>query len=170
VAWTLTNLALLYWSQGRYGDAEALHKRALAIREQVLGESHPRVADSLNFLALVYWRQGKYSEAEGLYKRALAILEKALGANHRDVAWTLNGLALVYRDQGKYAEAEGLWPGCMADQRDWRPSGWGHAGLFCRRCYLIRHLRIRLCELRRLHHWTPQNICLSLVRFESRLW
>src|SRR5262249_25765247 len=41
VAWTLTNLALLYWRQGRYGDAEALHKRALTIREQVLGESHP---------------------------------------------------------------------------------------------------------------------------------
>ena len=79
VAWTLTNLALLYWSQGRYGDAEALHKRALAIREQVLGESHPGVADALHNLALVYWEQGKYSEAEGLYKRALAIREQALG-------------------------------------------------------------------------------------------
>jgi len=64
VAWTLTNLALLYWRQGRYGDAEALHKRALAIREQVLGESHPGVADVLNSLALVYWTQGKYSEPE----------------------------------------------------------------------------------------------------------
>jgi len=59
---------LLYYSQGRYGDAEALHKRALAIREPVLGESHPGVADALNNLALVYWTQGKYSEAEGLYK------------------------------------------------------------------------------------------------------
>jgi hypothetical protein len=41
----------------------------LTIREQVLGESHPSVADALNSLALVYWTQGKYSEVEGLYKR-----------------------------------------------------------------------------------------------------
>ena len=77
---------MLYWRQGKYGDAEALHKRALAIREQALGESHPDVAHALNNLALVYWTQGKYSEAEGLYKRALAIREKALGASHPDVA------------------------------------------------------------------------------------
>jgi tetratricopeptide (TPR) repeat protein len=114
VAWTLTSLAWIYWSQGRYGDAEALHKRALAIREQVLGESHPGVADSLNYLAHVYSTQGRYSEAEGLFKRALVILEKALGANHRDVAWTLNDLALVYLDQGKYSEAEGLFKRALA--------------------------------------------------------
>jgi CHAT domain-containing protein/tetratricopeptide (TPR) repeat protein len=109
VGTTITNLALLYYRQGRYGEAEELYKRALAIRAQVLGESHPDVAYALNNLALVYWTQGRYSEAEGLYKRALAILEKALGANHADVGWTVNDLALVYRAQGKYSEAEELF-------------------------------------------------------------
>ena len=29
-------LALVYWKQGKYIEAEALHKRALAIREKAL--------------------------------------------------------------------------------------------------------------------------------------
>ena len=67
-------------AQGKYADAEALYKRALAIREKALGANHPDVARTLDNLAIVYWAQGKYAEAEGLYKRALAIREKALGA------------------------------------------------------------------------------------------
>ena len=34
---SLHNLAELYGAQGHYGEAEPLHRRALAIREQVLG-------------------------------------------------------------------------------------------------------------------------------------
>ena len=78
----LNNLALVYEGQGRYTDAEANHKRALAINEKALGADHPDVATTLNNLAVVYNNQGKYAEAEGLYKRALAIYEKALGADH----------------------------------------------------------------------------------------
>jgi tetratricopeptide (TPR) repeat protein len=82
----LNNLALVYESQGKYADAEGLHKRALAIKEKALGGSHPSVAVSLHNLAALYVKQGNYTEAEGLHERALAIREKALGADHRDVA------------------------------------------------------------------------------------
>jgi tetratricopeptide (TPR) repeat protein len=105
----LNKLALVYWKQGKYSEAEGLHKRALAIREKALGANHPAVGESFNNLALVYAGQRKYGEAEELYKRALAIREKALGASHPDVGQTLNNLALVYRAQGKYGEAEGLF-------------------------------------------------------------
>jgi len=37
VAVPLNNLAMFYDHQGRYADAEPLHKRALAIREKALG-------------------------------------------------------------------------------------------------------------------------------------
>ena len=40
-AMSLNNLAELYRAQGRYGDAEPLHRRALAIREEALGPSIP---------------------------------------------------------------------------------------------------------------------------------
>ena len=108
-AWTLNDLALVYRDQGKYGEAEALFKRALTIREKALGASHPHVGQTLSNLGLVYRDQGKYVEAEELLKRALVTREQALGASHADVATTLNNLALVYRDQGKYEEAEGLY-------------------------------------------------------------
>ncbi len=105
---------MVYGRQGKYGAAEELNKRALAIREKALGASHPDVAWTLNNLAFVYWEQGKYGDAEELNKRALAIRETALGADHRDVGTTLNNLGLVYRDQGKYGESEGLFKRALA--------------------------------------------------------
>lgn len=35
----LTNLAIVYQSQGKYAEAEGLYKRALAIREKALGSA-----------------------------------------------------------------------------------------------------------------------------------
>ena len=43
-ATSLNNLALLYDNQGKYDDAEPLYKRALAVREDVLGPMHPYTA------------------------------------------------------------------------------------------------------------------------------
>ncbi len=113
VAVSLTNLAALYYNQGKYTEAEPLYKRALAIVEKTLGPEHPRVATGLNNLAALYDAQGKYAEAEPLYKRALGINEKAFGFDHPEVATNLNNLAEVYRAQGKHAEAEPLY------QRSW---------------------------------------------------
>jgi tetratricopeptide (TPR) repeat protein len=78
----LNKLGLVHWKQGEYREAEGLHKRALAIREQTLGTNHPLVGQVLNNLALVYGAQANYAEAAGLFERALAIREKALGASH----------------------------------------------------------------------------------------
>ena len=114
MATALNNLAEVYREQGRYADAEGLHKRALAIREKALGQDHPEVAGTLNNLANEYKNQGRYADAEGLYKRALAIREKALGQDHPDVAQTLNNLATVYAEQGKYPDAEGLFKRALA--------------------------------------------------------
>ncbi len=66
MATSLNNLAALYKAQGRYAEAEPLHKRALAIFEKALGPKHPDVAQSLNNLAVLYATQGKYAEAEPL--------------------------------------------------------------------------------------------------------
>ena len=85
VGTSLSNLAVLYQSQGRYADAEPLYKRSLAIREKALGPDHPDVGTSLNNLAGLYQSQGRYAEAEPLFKRSLAIREKALGPDHPDV-------------------------------------------------------------------------------------
>ena len=105
---SLTRLATLYYSQGKYNEAESLYLRSLVIREKQLGENHLAVAISLNNLAELYRNQGKYDEAEPLYLRSLSIYEKELGENHPHVATSLNNLAELYRNQGKYNEAEPL--------------------------------------------------------------
>src|SRR4051794_38319366 len=71
---TLNNFAALYKSQGKYDDAESLYKRALVIREEMLGPMHPDTEASLNNLTALYKSQGKYDDAELLYKRVLAII------------------------------------------------------------------------------------------------
>jgi hypothetical protein len=96
----------VYRDQGKYGEAEEFFKRALVIREQALGTSHPDVASTLTNLALLYWMQGKYGDAEPLYKGTLVIREQTLGEGHPFVASSLTNLANLYRDQGRYGEAE----------------------------------------------------------------
>ena len=69
-------------TQGKLAEAEPLYRRALAIREEKLGDDHPDVAQSLNNLALLLKTQGKLAEAEPLSRRALDIFEQKLGAGH----------------------------------------------------------------------------------------
>ena len=55
-----------YSSQGKYEEAEAMHRRALKGREKVLGPEHPVTLVSANNLGSVLWSQGKHEEAEAM--------------------------------------------------------------------------------------------------------
>ena len=70
------------YEHASYSIAEPVYQRALAIREQVLGDGHLDTASSLNNLATLYRSQGKYEQAESLYVRALAIHQQVLGDGH----------------------------------------------------------------------------------------
>ncbi len=85
---SVNNLAVLYESQGRYGEAEPLYRRVLAASEKVLGPEHPDTLRSINNLAFLYQAQGRYGEAEPLYRRVLAASEKVLGPEHPDALAT----------------------------------------------------------------------------------
>ena len=100
--------------RARYDQAAPLLQRALAIREQQLGSTHPDTATSLDNLAEIYRYQGKYTEAEPLFQRALAIREQQLGPDHPHTATSLNDLAGLYWWQGKYSEAEPLYKRALA--------------------------------------------------------
>src|SRR5215470_7608876 len=123
----LSNLADVYRVQGRYGEAQDLYARALAIRERALGANNPTLAVTLNSLGIVMRRQGKFGEAEDVLKRALALRQQALGPAHPDVAQTLNNLAAVYNDQGRHAEAVSIYQRALAIRE--RAQGANHPGL-----------------------------------------
>ncbi len=108
LAGALNNLALIYLAQGRYAEAEPLHKRVLAIAEKALGPNDPRLAVALNNLAELYHAQGRYAEAEPLYKRSLAIFEKALGPAHPNVAQALENYAELLRKTNRQMEATAM--------------------------------------------------------------
>jgi Tfp pilus assembly protein PilF len=61
--------------QGKYEEAEAMHRRALKGREKVLGLEHPDTLASVNNLGVVLERQDKYEEAKTMHRRALEVKE-----------------------------------------------------------------------------------------------
>jgi len=113
-AQVFSKLGFYNYVKANFSEAESLTRRALNIKEKLLGDEHPDVANSLNNLGIIYLQQGKYSETEPLYQRALTIREKALGSEHPAVATSLHNLAVLYKDQGMYSEAESLYQRALA--------------------------------------------------------
>jgi len=108
VAYTFSNLGMLYQEQGKYAKAEPLYQRAQTIYEKVLGPDHPYVASSLNNLALLYQDRGKYGQAEPLLQRAVAIDEKVYSSEHPDAATHLENYANLLRETNREDEAAKL--------------------------------------------------------------
>jgi CHAT domain-containing protein len=102
---SINYLALLYESQGRYGEAEPLYRRFYQLSEEVLGPKHPDTLTSINNLAALYESQGRYGEAEPLYKRCLQLSEEVLGPKHPSTLTTLLNYSacLVMLKQDNYA-------------------------------------------------------------------
>lgn len=100
------SLASIRLAQGKFADAEAEHRRSLALWEKAVGPDHPNAASSRNNLANALRAQAKYEEAEREFRRALEIRERALGPEHPDVAGARNNIATALEAQGRYAEAE----------------------------------------------------------------
>ncbi|MGE6758506.1 tetratricopeptide repeat protein [Corallococcus interemptor] len=67
--------AATLYDEGRYAEALVPGEQALALRESVLGASHPEVAYCLNLLGELYRLQGDMARAGALHERALAIRE-----------------------------------------------------------------------------------------------
>jgi len=123
IAEELNNLAISYYSQGRYSEAVPLLETALTMRRKTLPEGHSDIAESLNDLAIIYRRQGRYAEAEPLYQEALAIRCNALPENHPDIAESLNNLGLLYRIQERHEEAKSLLKRALTMRRKTLPEG-----------------------------------------------
>jgi tetratricopeptide (TPR) repeat protein len=102
----LHEAACRYADRGLPGEAEEMHRRALSIREELLGELHPQVAESLLSLAALYRTEGRLALAEPLVRRALAIRQKIRGPGHESVADCLDLLVALYRAMNRSADAQ----------------------------------------------------------------
>jgi tetratricopeptide (TPR) repeat protein/predicted Ser/Thr protein kinase len=110
----LSREAAVARAQGHYDDALAFYRRALAIREELLGPEHPDVAGTYNNLAAVQRNLGAYDDALATHRRALAIQREALGPDHPELAATYNTLALLEQARGDYEQAQSLLEQALA--------------------------------------------------------
>jgi CHAT domain-containing protein/tetratricopeptide (TPR) repeat protein len=114
---TLNERAYVLFSQGKFDQAEALLRTALAMNRTALGENHPDTAMSYNNLAFNLEAQERYSEAEPLHRNALKIRRSRLGENHKQTTESYNNLIFNLEAQGRYGEAEPLYRMSLSKHR-----------------------------------------------------
>ena len=85
-----------------------MYQRALAIREKVLAEDHPRLLESYRDLADLLGSVGQPEQAIPFYERALAMSARILGSGHDDTRALASKLATVYESVGRGDDAEGI--------------------------------------------------------------
>jgi len=89
-----------FMSEGKYGEAEDLLGRALAVAEQNWLPDDSRLVEILDQLAIVTLKQGKLVEAESLFFRVLASKEMGVETRAREVGLTLAQLSELRKQQG----------------------------------------------------------------------
>jgi tetratricopeptide (TPR) repeat protein len=79
---SMNNLAGVLEKQGKYEEAEAIHRQALQQREKVLGYEHLETLESVYCLAHLLSTTHRYNESLALYKRACTGYETMFGKDH----------------------------------------------------------------------------------------
>ncbi len=104
----LTELANVYFYQGKYDQSEQLNNQAMAIDRRLSGDRNPVVAQELNNLGAIAMNRGNYPASEAYYRQALAITEAWYGNDHPETAANLTALAQPLTFDKKEAEAQSL--------------------------------------------------------------
>ena len=79
---SMSNLVGVLDRQGKYEEAESMHRPTLARYEKVLGAEHPHTPTSVYCLAYLLANQRRYAEATQLYERVCAGCKTVLGEEH----------------------------------------------------------------------------------------
>lgn len=101
---SLNNLALLHMRKGDDRKAEGLLVEALVLREEALGEDHPKLGTLHLNVAKAMTKNGKYAEAEPHLTRSIALLSE-FGTANLAVARPFIARGVVRKKQGRFAEA-----------------------------------------------------------------
>jgi serine/threonine protein kinase/tetratricopeptide (TPR) repeat protein len=109
-----TTVGGVYRQLGEYAQAESELRRALELRQALLGLQHPLVAASLTDVAVLLGERGKYRDAEVMLRRALAMRRKLLPRKDLAVTESLNQLGIVLCHEDRLPEAEGLFREALA--------------------------------------------------------
>ncbi|HEU4342753.1 MAG TPA: serine/threonine-protein kinase [Candidatus Binatia bacterium] len=101
-------LGQFYMELGLHEPAEQHLRRALGIRQKVLGEEAPDSLDSMRNLASLLRVQGKLEEADLILGQAVATSRRVLGQKHTETIAGLGEMARLREAQGRLEEAADL--------------------------------------------------------------
>ncbi len=94
------------YAEKKYDEALPLAKRALEVREKILGQEHELVGAALSNLASIYLVKKNYGESESLFQRVLIIYEKKYGKDALALCPILDNYATALLFKGKFKEAD----------------------------------------------------------------
>ncbi len=100
-------IAAVHLARADYDEARAAFERSLALRERILGNAHPAVADSLGNIAAVVDAGGDPRKAVEIQQRAVLRKQTAYGLHHPSVAVSMTNLGDFHRKAGQLDEAKG---------------------------------------------------------------
>jgi tetratricopeptide (TPR) repeat protein len=92
-------------AEGRMREAEQALRKALAIKEQLYGPTHPLIGGTIVHLSNVVNAQDRLDESLQLDERVLAIREAAFGAEHPMLVSSLVNLGSTLTSAGRYDDA-----------------------------------------------------------------
>lgn len=107
----ISGLGVAHNDMGRGDEALAAHQRALELRRESVGKSHPSLAECFNNMGALYYAKGNLSKAEELYEQALERLMEANGGREDGphIALTHYNIGLSRAGQGNlHAAASSL--------------------------------------------------------------
>ncbi len=117
VAQAADDLADLLLDKAELDEAESLLEEALERRRQLLGDEHPKVAESLLGLTEVLVQKGDFEAAREHCEEAVELRRRLLGDDDPLLAESLNDLALVLHELAEYGAAEPLLEEALAIYR-----------------------------------------------------
>ena len=97
--------------------AEPFFRRALEVRERLLGVEHPLTVGTLSDLAYVVKELDRLDEAENLSRRVLQVRERTAGPETPETAIALTALGEVLAKKGDASAAEPLFRRALAVQQ-----------------------------------------------------
>ena len=100
------------------GEAERLHRKALAVHKSALGDKHPDTLTSINNLGSLLQDKGDLDGAGALYREALEAKRETLGDRHPSTLASINNLGMLLKAKGDLNGAEALYRESLEAQRE----------------------------------------------------
>lgn len=101
-----SKLGVALFLEGRFGEAEHVHRHVYNERARILGRNHHDTIKSMANIAMVINELGHHAQAEQMYTEALSLFQFIAGAEHADTIMTYTNLATSLYDQGRFEAAD----------------------------------------------------------------